>query len=223
MGIEHEKIVANQNARGKKLCFDHSKKGHLVWEDNPQLATILQNLAKMGLSDEQVAIALGITEKTFLQSLAKHPEIEDYLLLGRSEATRKVVESAYKLATGKSVIRKFTKKDGTEVVEYAPASPMMIKYWLNNRDPQNWRDRPGEAAPAKPVENIYNEQDNITRLFGCLPEENSSKSIREPRLPGKVAQFTDEGEERTQDVQGDVQGIPADNLQDDVLDVPDEG
>lgn len=222
MIVPRKKIIAERNASGPHFCVDHSTKANLVWDDNPQLGQILKNLAKMGLSDAQVAQSLGITPQKLAKSLANHPEIEADVLMGRSEATRNVIESAYKLAMGQIVSKEYINKKGVKITEYFPPSAVMIKYWLNNRDPSNWGEKQADAPPKYPRKNVYNEADNITRLFGCLPEKDSCEPGGEPGLPGQTAQPADKGTECPQDVPGDVQGIPADNVQDDVLDVPDE-
>ena len=123
------------------------------WEDVKNKLILVEGWARDGLTDEQIANNLGISEKTFydykkkypqfLQSLKKGKEVVDYevenALLKRAlgyEYEEKTYEDVYNKELD-MYIEKLTKKVKKQV---APDTTALI-FWLKNRKPNQWRDK----------------------------------------------------------------------------------
>ena len=86
---------------------------------------LLQGWARDGLTDEQIAHNMGIVRQTLYEYKKKHSVISDAL------------------------------KSGKEVVDYAVENALLKRalggdttaqiFWLKNRKPKQWRDRPIEV------------------------------------------------------------------------------
>lgn len=77
--------------------------------------------AALGLTKEQIAKVLGLGKSTLYEKLIKHPELLDAIDLGRTEGIGKVTNALFK-----NCIKGDTAAQ---------------KYYLNNRDNENWKDR----------------------------------------------------------------------------------
>ena len=124
----------------------------------------LEGWARDGLTDEQIAWNMGIAERTFTMWKERFPAIVAALKKGKAPADIVVENALYKSATGyyvtiKKPIKVKTKRQlagkGTieeekiEFVEdemYIPPNPTAQIFWLKNRKPQVWRDRPTETV-----------------------------------------------------------------------------
>lgn len=128
--------------RGKPTGYDATS--HVPWG---------ASLARRGCTSGEIAEAFGITERTLYRWQKAHPELCHALKESRSKADEAVVESLYAKACGKA--KRVTKKkrdvldsDGrkvtlTEVIEETlPPDTTAMIYWLKNRQPELWRDRP---------------------------------------------------------------------------------
>ena len=111
------------------------------------------SLARRGCSDKEIAEAFGVSERTVYNWKKAHPEFLQALNECKGKADEAVVESLYAKACGKA--KRVTKKkrdvldsDGrkvtlTEVIEETlPPDTTAMIYWLKNRQPELWRDRP---------------------------------------------------------------------------------
>lgn len=118
------------------------------------------SLARRGCTVAEIAEAFGVSERTVYRWSKAHPEFCQALNESRSEADEAVVESLYAKACGNS--RRVTKKKRevldssgrkvklTEVIEETlPPDTTAMIYWLKNRQPELWRDRPPEAIDDK--------------------------------------------------------------------------
>lgn len=123
----------------------------------------IEGWARDGLTDEQIAGNIGVAERTFAEWKVRFPAITTALKKGKAPADTVVENALYKSATGyyvtiKKPIKIKTKKQlagkGTieeeriEFVEeqtYIPPNPTAQIFWLKNRKPQMWRDRPVEV------------------------------------------------------------------------------
>lgn len=129
--------------RGNPTKYD--AKVHVPWA---------ASLAKMGCSSAEIAEAFGVSERTLYRWQKAHPEFRQTLKASKSQADSVIAESLYCKAIGKakrSTVHKRTRQDATgKVVEtitekseetLAPDTTAMI-FWLKNRNPELWRDRP---------------------------------------------------------------------------------
>ena len=109
-------------------------------------------MAKLGATDKQIAVEIGITEQTFNNWKKEHLSFFESLKTAKQEADEKVEKALYKLATGykykawKPMVVSMGKDAGSEIeiAEYdevvQPNTTACI-FWLKNRKPAEWRDK----------------------------------------------------------------------------------
>lgn len=120
--------------------------------------------ARDGLIDEQIAHNMGIDERTLTRWKTEYPSILSALKEGKAPVDIEVENALLKSALGHTVkirkpIKLRTKKQlrdkGTieeERIEYAeeevyiPPQTAAQIFWLKNRRPDKWRDKPPEIA-----------------------------------------------------------------------------
>ncbi len=122
----------------------------------------VRRLAEEGLSDEEIAIASEIEMSTFRLWKRMHPDFAEALGLGRENADYDIVRALYKKATGYNVAVdktyklkrvEFDPETGKKIREYeelatgvdtahVPADLRAEIFWLKNRQPERWSDRP---------------------------------------------------------------------------------
>ena len=101
-----------------------------------------ERLAGLGLTDNEIGIALGICEKT-VRNWKKDKRFLAALKKGKLKSDKSVVKSLYKRALGFSYTEntyesgRLTKK---VVKQLAPDTTACI-FWLKNRRPDDWRDK----------------------------------------------------------------------------------
>lgn len=116
----------------------------------PEGLTLLEGWARDGLTDEQIAHNIGITAKTLYEWKNKFCKIREAL------------------------------KSGKEVVDYQVENALLNKalagdttaqiFWLKNRRPDKWRDKPPEAnGPADTAK-----EDDLSRSLRELGQELES-------------------------------------------------
>lgn len=136
----------------------------------PDGLLLLKGWARNGLKDTLIAKNMGITAKTLYEWKNKYSDIREALKKGKEPADIEVEDALFKAAIGyyvtvKEPIKVKTKKQlkdkGTieeEHVEfikketYIPPNPTAIIFWLKNRKPEAWRDRPMSAKDKKEME-----------------------------------------------------------------------
>lgn len=101
----------------------------------PDGLILLEGWARDGLTDEQIAKNIGITSTTLYDWKKKHSKISEAL------------------------------KKGKEVVDYAVENALLSAamegntaaqiFWLKNRRPDRWREKPKEAPPAEEVNDRF--------------------------------------------------------------------
>ena len=132
----------------------------------------LEAWARDGCTDETIAEKLGIATGTLYEWKNRYPKINESLKRGKEPVDIEVENALLKKATG--FYQKITKvhkvktvkmKDGMrleteELVEkeedvYFPPETVAQIYWLNNRKPNEWRNkREIELTNTEPVEII---------------------------------------------------------------------
>lgn len=100
-------------------------------------------IAWRGLSDDEIAANFGVDKDLFQKWKKHYPSFREAITKGRTHADMKVVESLYKRATGYDYTEEGLTRDGDVVTLKRHAIPDIpgIKYWLNNRDKENWSER----------------------------------------------------------------------------------
>ena len=121
---------------------------------------LLEAWARDGLTDEQIANKMGISRKTLYEWSKKYGDICNTLKKGKEIADIQVENALFKKTQGYNAkikkafkVKEILYKDGKKVkeiekIEYAedevhiPADTTAQIYWLNNRRPDKWRNKP---------------------------------------------------------------------------------
>ncbi len=90
-------------------------------EITPELCQKAESLAAQGLTMDQIASVLGMSRGTVYDKQANFPDFSDAIQAGRDKGIAQVTNALFKKAT-----------DGDIAAQ---------KYYLNNRDNGNWKDR----------------------------------------------------------------------------------
>ncbi len=128
--------------RGQPTRYD--AKVHVPWG---------ASLARRGCSDEEIAESFGIAVRTLYNWKRAHPEFLQAVNECKSRADEAVVGSLYAKACGESKRvtvrrREVLGADGGKVTlverveETLPPDTSAMIWWLKNRQPELWRDRP---------------------------------------------------------------------------------
>ncbi len=128
-------------------------------------------LALLGHTDIEMANFWEVEEKTVNLWKKKFPSFLQALKKGKDVADANVVQSLYKRATGYDAkATKFATFEGKitdkeEYIEHYPPDPTAIIYWLKNRQPAKWRDKPMEenANTSGDLDKLVNAIDILTK------------------------------------------------------------
>lgn len=115
----------------------------------PEYAVIAGRLCeKLAATDRQLADYFDVSYATFQNWKNDYPELLDSLKQNKEIADENVVKSLYQRAMGYDVVTPRVIADGVVVedVKHYPADPTSMIFWLKNRQPKNWRDKP-EMSP----------------------------------------------------------------------------
>ena len=119
-------------------------------------------LCLLGFTDKQLAVFFGVNESTINRWKDKYPEFCKSIKSGKVIADAQVSESLFKRATGIEVTEVEVRDDGKKKVKrvtkkHIPPDPTAQIFWLKNRRPELWRDKPTvensvqEAVPVQIV------------------------------------------------------------------------
>lgn len=114
----------------------------------PEGLTLLEGWARDGLTDEQIAGNIGINTSTLYDWKNKFSKISEALKKGKEVVDIQVENALLKRALGydfqETRVEK-SDKDGTKVIQtlkHIPADTTAQIFWLKNRRPDKWRDKP---------------------------------------------------------------------------------
>lgn len=135
----------------------------------------IQDWARQGLDDKQIAKNIGIAAGTFYEWKKKYPPFAEALKRGKRPVDVEVENMLLRSAMGfsktvKEAI-KLRQKGGSEIVEYVdkeiyiPPNITAQIFWLKNRRPDLWRDKPAAQPKTEEVEDGF-----IKALEGKAPE-----------------------------------------------------
>ena len=117
----------------------------------PEGLTLLEGWARDGLTDEQIAGNIGINTSTLYDWKNKFSEISEALKKGKEVVDIQVENALLKRALGydfqETRVEK-SDKDGTKIIQtlkHIPADTTAQIFWLKNRRPDKWRDKPPEV------------------------------------------------------------------------------
>jgi hypothetical protein len=121
--------------RGRKSTFDK------------RFIDVAKRMAYLGATDQDLAVAFGVTIKCIIEWRAKHPQFGDALKIGKEQADVRVVRALYQRAVGYTypAVKIFLPagaKAPTIVPydEHIPPDTTAAIFWLKNRQPAHWRD-----------------------------------------------------------------------------------
>ena len=126
--------------------------------------------ARDGLSEEQISKNMGISRSTLKEWKQKYPAISATLKKGKEVADIEVENALFKRATGYEVeetkveIDSNGKKHMVKITKHIAPDPTSIIFWLKNRRPEKWRDKP------MPVKATEQEMDLLSAAFKELEE-----------------------------------------------------
>ena len=118
----------------------------------PEYAEQVETLCLLGLTDKEIAANLGVAESTINKWKTEFPEFSESIKKGKVVADGAVAGALYHRALGYSHPEDDIRSVGGEIVitpttkHYPPDTGAAI-FWLKNRQPAKWRDKPVENDP----------------------------------------------------------------------------
>lgn len=111
-----------------------------------------EKILAIGATIEELAEILNVHKSTIYEWSYHHEAFSDALKTGREKADRWIVESLYSRAKGyQHEEDKIFVSDGKTIkvptVKHYPPDPTSMIFWLKNRQPDKWRDKPNEDNP----------------------------------------------------------------------------
>lgn len=126
----------------------------------PDGLLLLEGWARDGLTDEQIARNIGIAPKTLYQWIARFGQIGNAIKKGKAPVDIEVENALLKRALGYDYEEVVTemygdgKKHVRKVKKHVPPDVGAIAFWLKNRRPDKFRDKPVEAPKDDAVKVI---------------------------------------------------------------------
>lgn len=114
----------------------------------PEGLALLEDWARNGLTDEQIAQKMGIARSTLAQWKTDYPDISDTLKKGKEVVDAQVENALLRRALGYEYTEErveVSEKDGRKVVQtvkHVPPDTAAQIFWLKNRRAGAWRDKP---------------------------------------------------------------------------------
>ncbi len=120
--------------------------------------TLLEGWARDGLTDDSIADKIGISRSTLSDWKNKFPDISDALKKGKEVVDIQVENALLKRALGYDYQEEKIErsdKDGikvTQTLKHIPPDTTAQIFWLKNRRPDKWRDKPVDGKQQTAVE-----------------------------------------------------------------------
>ena len=113
---------------------------------DPKYNEQARKLCLMGYTDKELADFFEVSESTFNLWKKDKSGFSESLKAGKEFADMDVAASLYQRATGYSHTETKVFNNQGEIVTYDvqkiyPPDPLSIKYWLNNRQSDKWREK----------------------------------------------------------------------------------
>jgi hypothetical protein len=113
----------------------------------PEFPRQAQKLCLLGATNEKLADFFSVAVSTVDKWIKEIPEFSGALKSGRDDADARVANSLFRRALGyKHKTIKIFQYEGQsfehEFIEQYPPDPTSCIFWLKNRQPQRWRDKP---------------------------------------------------------------------------------
>ena len=126
----------------------------------PDGLLLLEGWARDGLTDEQISRKIGIAPGTLYRWIEAHREIGEAIKKGKAPVDIEVENALLKRALGYDYEEVATemygdgKKHVRKVKKHVPPDVGAIAFWLKNRRPDKFRDKPVEAPKDDAVKVI---------------------------------------------------------------------
>ncbi|WP_165251160.1 helix-turn-helix domain-containing protein [Paludisphaera soli] len=116
----------------------------------PEMAAQAEKLARLGATDKELADFFDVSERTISNWKKQHPEFLQSLKDGKIASDAAVADRLFKRAMGYShkAVKLFNhngKIVKADYVQHYPPDTAAAIFWLKNRRPDRWRDKPPEA------------------------------------------------------------------------------
>lgn len=147
----------------------------------PEYIAIAGRLALLGLTDVEIAGALGTSEPTLNKWKRDHPQFAEELKRGKQVPDSNVAASLYERAIGYSheSVKIFNAGGAPLVVpftEHFPPDVTACIFWLKNRQPRLWRD----AVDHKHSGEVAGLPDDVLKVMRRLAAERSKQQSPKP-------------------------------------------
>ena len=108
----------------------------------------IRKAAKAGMTELEIADLLEVDSTTLKEWQIRYPRLTAAMELGYKQAIKRVKRSLYHRSVGYSFDSEKIFNDKGTIVraqtrEHIPPDINAIKFWLTNRDPENWQDKTG--------------------------------------------------------------------------------
>ena len=117
----------------------------------PDGLTVLEGLARDGLTDELICKKIGIGCRTFYEWMERFPQMAQAIKKGKAPVDIQVENALLKRALGYEYEETITemeevsggkpKKHIRKVTKHMPPDTTAQIFWLKNRRPERWRDK----------------------------------------------------------------------------------
>ena len=137
-------------------------KGKYEYWLTPEGLIKLEGWARDGLTDEQIAKNMKISPATLYNWKKDHLEILESLKKGKEVVDYEVENALLKRALGYEYVEVKTKTEGGVVTEVTETTKQVVPdvtaqiFWLKNRKPDAWRDKPEDDGKKEEGITIIN-------------------------------------------------------------------
>lgn len=121
----------------------------------PDGLLLLEGWARDGLNDEQIAQNIGINPATLYKWIDRYGKIGEAIRKGKAPVDFQVENALLKRALGYDWEETTTevygdgKKHVKKVTRHVQPDVGAMAFWLKNRKPRKWRERPADDATAE--------------------------------------------------------------------------
>ena len=149
-----------------------------------RLDDVAYRMTLAGATDKELAELFKVSKTTIYAWKEKYPSFCDAIDNGKGLADGNVAFAAYKRATGYEYYTNKERLVNEQVVtltdtRHVPADPTMIKMWLNNRRPLNWRDKADVDVnirlDERSLEEIQEYRKSLERKIAALKSDIESE------------------------------------------------
>ena len=128
----------------------------------PEFVAQAEKLTKIGAIDTEVADFFGIVVSTLFEWKEKYPKFSEALKRGKEIADTSVKQALYHRAIGHShpdvhISNYQGEITQTDITKHYPPDPTSCIFWLKNRDPENWRDKPEGSSAENDIADALKE------------------------------------------------------------------